>query len=212
MYRDDKPGWEWDHFQTTPPMSTYSVGFLVADFKHEINEEDSFGVSIWGLNSDIIYGHPVLDYSITLLRTLRTKLGIGYPLPKLDIVIVPKYAVSIMDSWGLVFWQRDFLMQSAMSLVGFNPEFMDLVADQIVRQIFGNVVTIKSWRDLWFAEGFHMYLSQLLVDSSMVGRVQLFRSDITDDIISVFSSDSLEYTQAVSYNGEQWKIFIFTVI
>lgn len=89
-------------------------------------------------------------------------------------------------------------METAMTLL-YNPESMALVADQIVRQVFGNLVTIKSWTDLWFAEGLHMYLSNVLVNSSMTGDVELFRSDVTDYIISVFDFDSLEESLPVSY-------------
>lgn len=34
--RSDIPGWEWDHYNETVPMSTYLVAFIISDL-HSLN-------------------------------------------------------------------------------------------------------------------------------------------------------------------------------
>lgn len=32
IFRENQPDWVWDHFEQTPIMSTFTVGFVVSEF------------------------------------------------------------------------------------------------------------------------------------------------------------------------------------
>lgn len=111
--RKEQPGWVWDHFMQTPPMSTFTVGILVSNFTNlnanmTDDEENPEKIEIG------VYGRP--DYVEALknvsckvesvLNVLQEYWGVPYPLPKLDVVALPNYqAVKPADNWGLIFFK-----------------------------------------------------------------------------------------------------------
>ncbi|VDM33125.1 unnamed protein product [Hydatigera taeniaeformis] len=90
-------------FDETPRMSTYIVAFIVGCFDYT-EAEDVVGVRIR------VYTPPNRSHlGLHALRMARSALpfytkvfGTGYPLPKLDLVAIPDFAMGAMENWGLL--------------------------------------------------------------------------------------------------------------
>lgn len=104
VFRDGMPGYEWDHYQQSVPMSTYLVAFIVFDFKRQGNE--SFAV--WTRRDAL----PQAEYSLSLgpriLSFYEEYFRIRFPLPKIDMVALPDFAAGAMENWGLVTYRCVF--------------------------------------------------------------------------------------------------------
>lgn len=98
-------------------------------------------------------------------------------------------------------------MEISNPMMSFNSNFLGLVTEQMVHQIFGNLVTIKRWTELWFVEALNRYLGAYVENPTMRGYEA--RSEITEDMMYVFNLDSLENAHAVS--RPTWKILTVAI-
>ncbi|XP_044737087.1 aminopeptidase N-like isoform X2 [Chrysoperla carnea] len=166
----DKPTYIWDHYETTPVMSTYLVAFAVGDFlSHNFTSKSKQGViitvsaerSILPKEKTFIeyIAAPIFDYYMDLFQA-------DYPFKKLDILMC-SIAGGGMENWGLITLSDDFLVvnDSSTNQKVLEPIFT-VVSHEIVHQWIGNLVSIKWWADAWLKEGlasyFEMYAMQEL--------------------------------------------------
>lgn len=103
-FRNDTTGWVWDHFEETPPMSTYIVAFTVSDFESVSANSSMAGpvVKIWAPKDDLPQARYALEVTHELLPFLEDYFDIKYPLPKLDMLAIPNFGKGAMENWGLI--------------------------------------------------------------------------------------------------------------
>lgn len=183
-------------------MFIYLVGFIVTDFQNQTIEDHrdliNINLGLWGREKVVNsrFGQGSVEITAGFLHTLKANLNMKYLLPKLDVVAIPNYPVPAMEDWGLLIWQEQHWKQITRPSIG--SDILGIMADQTVNQVFGNVVTIKSWSDMWLIQGFSAYLSATVVDSTMEGYEWLF-SEITDNIVHVINFDSMQNVKAVRF-------------
>ena len=91
-----------------------------------------------------------MQYLIKCLQVVTDLLG-PLPVPKLDIVIVPKSVACLgFASPGLV-------LISPTILYGRSP-MLERVAHEIIHSWFGIVIGPKNWNEEWISEGFATFL------------------------------------------------------
>ena len=94
--------------------------------------------------------HLLVQYLIKCLQVVTDLLG-PLPVPKLDIVIVPKSVACLgFASPGLV-------LISPTILYGRSP-MLERVAHEITHSWFGIVIGPKNWNEEWISEGFATFL------------------------------------------------------
>ena len=87
-------------FLDTPIMSTYLLAFCVGEFDY-VQAQTSHGVLVRvytppGKSDSGIFA---LDCATKSLDAYDDFFGIPYPLPKLDMVAIPEFAVGAMENW-----------------------------------------------------------------------------------------------------------------
>lgn len=108
-----------DSFETTPPISTYALGFLISDLK-EVPKPNGCKCTtqVWAradLADDL---KPVYERIQKILTSVSSYLGTEYPLKKLEIVALPGLnSVKPIDIWGLlIFKESDLLAKGYYNL------------------------------------------------------------------------------------------------
>jgi puromycin-sensitive aminopeptidase len=152
-------------FKETPPMSTYLVALGIARLVADEFEIEGTRVAI--------YSRPELagltgfakEVMQACLPRLNDYFGLKYPIPKLDLVGVPDFAMGAMENWGAIFFRENRLLvdvtkASANSLRGV----ANVITHEVVHQWFGNLVTMWWWEDLWLNESFATWLACKIVD------------------------------------------------
>lgn len=133
-----------DYFEMTPPMSSFTFGFVISELKEVITNrtletsEKKPIIKIWArpeVHDDIqdIYGKV-----FTIYNYLEKYFNVQVPLCKIDIIAIPGWsAVRPADNWGLiVFKESEFLKKG---YYGITQEF--------IYQWIGSWVTPYWWSD-----------------------------------------------------------------
>jgi puromycin-sensitive aminopeptidase len=91
---------------------------------------------------------------------------VPYPLPKLDMIAIPEFAMGAMENWGLVTYREVALMIDGEKASSAQRQRVALVvAHELAHQWFGNLVTMDWWDGLWLNEGFAAWMQQFAIDS-----------------------------------------------
>lgn len=201
VYRKEKEGWSWDRFEKSVPMSTYLVAFMVSDFGFETSEKmknNNVTFRIWARKDALNQVEYAKEVGPKYLEYFENFFNIGYPLPKQDMVALPDFNSGAMENWGLITYREVYLLYDPqVSSTSSKHGVSSVIAHELAHQWFGNLVTMKWWTDLWLNEGFATYMSALAVHH-VHPEWNSLDDEAIDDLLSVFSFDSLESSHPVS--------------
>ncbi|XP_046398919.1 aminopeptidase N isoform X2 [Ischnura elegans] len=190
----DMPGWVWEHFMESVPMSTYLVAFVVCDFERRTN--GSF--SVWARREAINQAQYSLHVGPAILKHFENYFGVTYPLPKVDMIALPDFAAGAMENWGLITYRETaMLYQRGVSTNSNKQRVATVVSHELAHQWFGNLVTPSWWTDLWLNEGFASYVEYLGVEA-VEPSWKITEQFVVDELQNVFALDALESSHPIS--------------
>ncbi|KAK7075270.1 hypothetical protein SK128_014550 [Halocaridina rubra] len=164
---ENQPGWWWDEFEKSVPMSTYLVAFYISDFSSKIINDGSNGTMFRAVTRSAIQLQTQLagEIGIEVLSFYEQYFSMPFPLPKIDMIAVPENSFSAMENWGLITFRESGLLYSPISSPAKQKKWVSyLVSHELAHQWFGNLVTMEWWTDLWLNEGFATYMGDKAVD------------------------------------------------
>jgi aminopeptidase 2 len=184
-------------FNTTPPMSTYIVAFVVGDLRVIETTEFRIPIRVYAVPSrDIEHGSFALELAIKSLAFYEKAFGIDFPLPKLDMIAVPGNQ-GAMENWGLITYAETVLLCDKMTTsAGAQETLTEVVAHEIGHQWFGNLVTMDFWDGLWLNESFASWASALARNSISPER-RAWQEIMTGDMQKGLALDSLRHSHAI---------------
>lgn len=156
-------------FQQTPVMSTYLLAFYVG--KSDCVEDTA---KIGGRDVPVRVYTPVgekekgtfaLSVAVKTLQFFSEYFEMDYPLPKMDMIALPDFAMGAMENWGLVTYRDTCLLcDPEKASVKSKTRVAEVVCHELAHQWFGNLVTMEWWTDLWLNEGFATWVGTMSVD------------------------------------------------
>lgn len=198
--RDSEPvegqaGWVWDHFETSAPMSTYLVAFVISDFK---SKSDGVRFSTWAREAALEQVDYALETGPKALSFFEDYFGIPYPLPKEDMVALPDFAPGAMENWGLITYRETAMLYSPEESSASNKQRVaTVVVHELAHQWFGNLVTPTWWTDVWLNEGFASFMEYVGTEH-VEPSWQMKEQFVVSELQYVFGIDSLESSHPIS--------------
>jgi puromycin-sensitive aminopeptidase len=195
---ETKPGYKAVTFVPTPKMSTYLLAFLVGDFE-SIEGKTKNGVTVRifatpGKKNQLAFA---LDTAKKCLEFYNNYFGIPYPLPILDLIAVPDFAMGAMENWGAITYRETALLyDEEHSSLGNKQRVAIVIAHELAHQWFGNLVTMEWWTDLWLNEGFASYMEYLAVDH-VFPMWDIWTQFLNDDFNRAMELDALYHTHPI---------------
>ncbi|XP_037093237.1 aminopeptidase N-like [Pollicipes pollicipes] len=197
---DGMPGFVWDIYEKSVPMSTYLVAFLVSDLA--VKEADP-GVSdtlfrVWARPSAIDQANYARSIGPQILEYFEGFFKTDFPLPKQDMAALPDFAAGAMENWGLITYRETAMLYDPKVSSAKNKQRVAVVVShELAHQWFGNLVTPSWWTDLWLNEGFASYVEYLGVDK-VEPSWRMMEQFITSDLQRVMTTDALETSHPIS--------------
>ncbi|KAM6541858.1 hypothetical protein CsatB_006305 [Cannabis sativa] len=154
-------------YQESPIMSTYLVAFVIGLLDYvEDHTSDGVKVRVYCQVGKTNQGKFALHVAVKTLELFKEYFGRPYPLPKLDMVAIPDFAIGAMENYGLVTYRETALLYDDQhSAAAKKQRVATVVAHELAHQWFGNLVTMEWWTHLWLNEGFATWVSYVANDS-----------------------------------------------
>lgn len=132
-----------DHFQTTGPISTFALGFVMSDLMEVVSDHEGTVesanpvIKIWARKD---FHEQIKDVKLKIQIVLDRLVKVwnaSFPLDKLDIVALPNFSsVKPADNWGLVVFRESDLQNGYYS-----------IAQELVYQWLGTWISPHWWSD-----------------------------------------------------------------
>ncbi|MEM3791148.1 MAG: M1 family metallopeptidase [Candidatus Micrarchaeaceae archaeon] len=183
-------------FKETPPMSTYLVYLGVGRFVKKGRIVDGTKVNAIGVEGREEFLKAPLSYAEKLLKYYNNYFKQKYPLPKLDLIAIPDFAVGAMENWGAITFRETNLLVNENSAKTSLKRCADVISHEMAHQWFGDLVTMEWWDDLWLNESFASFMN---VRSTSKVFPEFYPEEFFyyEDIDEALSIDQLENTHPI---------------
>lgn len=157
-------------FDKSPIMSTYLLAFIVGEFDFiETKTKAGVDVRVYTPVGKTDQGKFSLELAAKVLDFYNKYFEIEYPLPKLDQLAIPDFAMGAMENWGCVTYRSTALLVDSKLTSAAAKQWVALVVShELAHQWFGNLVTMEWWTHLWLngKSSNDMFVLKCLVESN----------------------------------------------
>ncbi|KAJ8681954.1 hypothetical protein QAD02_017746 [Eretmocerus hayati] len=187
---------DWDHYEPSPKMSTYTLAFIVSDF-NRISVPGS-NVAMWGRKDLQNYLPEASTIGHESLKQLNHFTLIPYPLKEMNMVAVPDFESKAMENWGLITYREMGLIYDESKMSAQDLEMtLTTIVHEIAHMWFGNLVTCEWWDHLWLNEGFASFF-QMFVSDKIKPDWTLMEQFVATKLQVAMASDSSDSSRAIS--------------
>jgi len=139
-------------FQRTPVMPTYIFALITGELERTTLDVDGITLGVVALPGKQAEARFALENGAALLRFFNDYTGFKYPLPKLDLLALPRPAGEAHENWGAITFNEDRLLVGSSMQPSARRSIFRLVAHEMAHQWFGNLVTMAWWDNVWLNE------------------------------------------------------------
>lgn len=94
----------WDEFETTVPMSTYIIAYMVSEFDYLERDKSTNQVlfRVWARRDAVQQADFASRVGPHFLSFYEDFFNVKYPLPKQDLLAIPDFKIGAMENWGII--------------------------------------------------------------------------------------------------------------
>lgn len=137
-------------------LVNYLVMFAAGQYVEHVHA-DRPSVSVWvppGTDMDAV--SAVLDPVPAMMAVFAQRTGVPYPWGDYRQIFVQRFRYFGMENTGATINAQSALVGAHLN--GTRPGIERLVAHELAHQWFGDLLTCRSWQELWLNEGFARFM------------------------------------------------------
>ena len=185
-------------FLPTPIMSSYLLALCIGEF--EFIQRTTKNGTLFRVLCTPGKAHMcefALEIGIKSLEFYEEFFAIPYPLPKMDMIAVPDFAMGAMENWGLVTYREiDLLCDLNTVSVARKVRLASVVAHELAHQWYGNLVTMTWWNNLWLNESFATFMQSHCLDKIQL-EWNIWDQYVNDDLHRARALDGLRSSHPI---------------
>jgi aminopeptidase N len=139
-------------YSTRYTLPTYLMAFAAGEFQSATRYHGGLPVSVWARKGATVDWDGMLSSVIRQISTFE-RLLVPYPFEKYTVVLLPEFPGGIEHA-GITFQSEDYGGDAK------NAGGLNLTAHELAHQWFGDLVTVKTWDDIWIKEGMATLLAE----------------------------------------------------
>lgn len=147
-------------FETTKPFSTYLMAVIAGEYA--VYEDRTTRIPLRILCRRALTKHMDPDEIFTVTKQgfefFESYFGFPYPFGKYDQAFVPEFNAGAMENVAAVTHGEHMIFRGQVSETQ-RLSRAETVLHELAHMWFGNLVTMRWWRDLWLNESFATYIS-----------------------------------------------------
>lgn len=143
-----------DSWEMNLPHSAYLVALAIGDFAQIKSSYGSLPLGYFVEKGYEQGAKKVFENTPEMLGLFEKKLGVKYPWPKYDQVVVRDFVSGAMENTTVSIFMEELLLDERESI---DSEWDYIIAHELFHHWFGDLVTAESWANLTLNEGFANY-------------------------------------------------------
>ncbi len=151
-------GTRTDHWEMRLPHAPYLVAFALGEFARLDDQWEGVPLHYYVEEEYKEGAARVFAHTPEMLTFFSEKLGVKYPWPKYDQVVVRDFVAGAMENTTVSLFMEELNLDQRGAI---DSEWDGIIAHELFHQWFGNYVTTESWANLPLNEAFANYSEYL---------------------------------------------------
>ncbi|WBL43357.1 M1 family metallopeptidase [Algoriphagus halophytocola] len=143
-----------DHWEMNLPHSPYLAAFAIGDFGKVEAEWDGIPLGYYVEKGFEKGAERVFKNTPEMMGFFSGKLGVRYPWPKYDQIVVRDFVSGAMENTTASIFMEELRLDEHEAI---DSEWDYIIAHELFHQWFGDYVSVESWANLTLNEGFANY-------------------------------------------------------
>ena len=193
------------HFKMPVEHSVYLTSFVVGNYVKVESKYKDIPLSFYVYPGKEAIAEKAYGKTPDMMRVYEELTGVNFPYNKYDQTIVAEFQFGGMENiTATTMNDSEILMADS----DYGKEITtDLVSHELAHSWFGDLVTCKSWSELWLNEGFATFM-EAAYREKLNGRKDYLRK-IIEDAESFKSSDAYSTKRPPLFNSKAEPVTLF---
>ena len=156
---------EW-HWVLDKPASTYLMTTVVGNYTVLQDKPwRNVPVGYWTYPDSVDAARRGFAKTPRAIDVFSRKTGVPYPWPKYDQIVIPEFQYGGMENVTATSQNDAEILHPASSEPQANS--VSLMAHELGHQWYGDLLTLRDWRDAWLNEGFATFMEQVFREEDL---------------------------------------------
>jgi aminopeptidase N len=151
------------HFKMPVPHSTYLTSFVAGDYARVEAKYGAVPLGYFMYRGTEDIGQAAYGKTPQMMAVFEKATGVKFPYPKYDQTIVAQFQFGGMENITATTMADTEILAARMEMM--RPFTDDLVSHELAHSWFGDMVTCKTWSQLWLNEGFATFMEAVFKES-----------------------------------------------
>jgi aminopeptidase N len=183
---DNPDGTKTFHFKMPVVHSSYLTSFVAGKYAKVTDQYKNIPLGFYVFPGQEAIAPKVFGRTKDMIRVYEELTKVDFPYNKYDQTMVSEFKFGGMENITATTLADSEILFAAMGLGG---EGIDLVSHELAHSWFGDLVTCKSWSELWLNEGFATYMEAAYREKTF-GHADYLRK-IREDANQFMASDAV---------------------